>query len=317
MYCSNCGKELEEGSKFCRFCGTPVPEATALQTTVTPEPAAESIQPAYVQAEQPAQQEKKPKKKKTGLVIAAVILLLAVALGGGAHYYRKVQAEKEEERQKAQAEQEYQARIDSINEKMDDYAEEIAIAIEDNLDTLGVSGATKLYDVWYDVNDVLEEGASRSFKLDDEHMFEDIIFYKYNGDIFVYYGGMDDQGKRTDVGFIVGTCFDSSRGVEVYSLQAEWENDAPNGNFREFYIYGDLFDKKVGFGGTVKDGYYDGDVTIARSDGYYECVFHDGVPEVISEDGDQCAIGVKEADGSYLYVDKESGTGLWFVQYPH
>ena len=62
MICSNCGKEVNELSKFCTFCGTP----TAAPQTETA----------------PAQLKKKKKKKgKAGLIIVLVLLLLVV--GGG------------------------------------------------------------------------------------------------------------------------------------------------------------------------------------------------------------------------------------------
>ena len=319
MYCVYCGKELEEDSKFCRYCGMPVVDDPLPQDQASYTPGAAPA--AYEETKVPENTEPvmqpavKTKKKRTGLVLAAVILLLA-SIGGGTYYYKKIQAEKEEEWRRAQAEQEHQAWIDSINEKMDDYALDIAVAIEEKLDSRGVTGAAALYKIWEEVGAVIDEGSSLSFKLSDEHMFEDIIFYKYNGESFVYYGALDDEGKRTDVGFIAAILF-THRGTELYSLQAEWENDMPNGRIIEAYIYGDSFDKKVIYSGTVKNGFYDGDITILRSDGLYDCVFHDGIPEVINEDGDKCAIGVHEEDGSYLYVDKENAAGLWFVQYPH
>jgi uncharacterized membrane protein YvbJ len=31
MYCVKCGKEIEEGSKFCRHCGAEIPEKGTVQ----------------------------------------------------------------------------------------------------------------------------------------------------------------------------------------------------------------------------------------------------------------------------------------------
>lgn len=130
MYCSNCGKQIEDGSKFCVYCGAkvgvsdqPMDQAAAdpIQNrqgdwaqhprAVSPEasiPGAASqqsghfdtsnsgIQNGYTQQYQaPAMsgQPPKPRKKKTGLVIVAVILLLALT-GGGGWYFLKVRPEK-------------------------------------------------------------------------------------------------------------------------------------------------------------------------------------------------------------------------------
>lgn len=60
MICKNCGKEIEENTKFCIFCGA----------NQQAEPAA----PAPVEEEQP--------KKKKGCLIAAIIAIVAVVLVG-------------------------------------------------------------------------------------------------------------------------------------------------------------------------------------------------------------------------------------------
>lgn len=98
MFCSNCGKELEEGSKFCRFCGTLVPQVPVTQVTVQSQPAAAtpersvqsvpengSVQQAPVQAVQPERQEAKPDKKKKGTgkkILKWFFILLLVAVVG-------------------------------------------------------------------------------------------------------------------------------------------------------------------------------------------------------------------------------------------
>ncbi len=63
MICKNCGKELEEGSTFCIYCGAKQEEPVPVAAPVV---------------------EEKPKKKKTGcivaVIIAAVALLLAIVI---------------------------------------------------------------------------------------------------------------------------------------------------------------------------------------------------------------------------------------------
>ena len=105
MFCSNCGKELPEGTKFCGFCGTPVKEeeSAAQEPVKAEEPVVEApvkaeepvaqepsaVQPAY-EAPQPAYspipEEPAEKKKGKGGKIAAIVLscvaLIAVIIGG-------------------------------------------------------------------------------------------------------------------------------------------------------------------------------------------------------------------------------------------
>ncbi len=64
-FCSNCGKPISEGSKFCSECGFALPVAA------TPAPV-----PAPAPAPVPAPQ----KKKKTGLIVGLIAALLVVAV---------------------------------------------------------------------------------------------------------------------------------------------------------------------------------------------------------------------------------------------
>ena len=117
MFCSNCGKELPEGTKFCGFCGTPVKaeesvvaeEPVAQEPVKTEEPVAQepvkaeepaaqepvkaeepvAVQPAYEEpkpAYSPIPEEPAEKKKGKGGKIAAIVLscvaLVAVIIGG-------------------------------------------------------------------------------------------------------------------------------------------------------------------------------------------------------------------------------------------
>ena len=118
MFCSNCGKELKEGARFCTGCGTAVAAESANQETVAQAPVAQETvvqapvyqapviqepvtqspvnQAVYESAQQtntytaaPAGQEgftlrstyeKKPKKKNTALLIVAAVAVVAVVL---------------------------------------------------------------------------------------------------------------------------------------------------------------------------------------------------------------------------------------------
>ena len=63
MFCSNCGKQIPDNTKFCNHCGA--------QQTVSSQPAATS----YIEAEQ---QEQKPAKKSKRKIIGIVLLCLQV-----------------------------------------------------------------------------------------------------------------------------------------------------------------------------------------------------------------------------------------------
>lgn len=79
MFCSNCGKELSEGAKFCGGCGRQVkiaPTVPVSETATVTQESAAPVQQAEILVSE------KPKKKKTGLVV--FIILLVLLLGGGA-----------------------------------------------------------------------------------------------------------------------------------------------------------------------------------------------------------------------------------------
>lgn len=70
MICGICGKELEENSVFCIYCGA----------RQVPEIPAESHQSVEASTEEKAFKEEKPKKKKTGCIIAVIIAVAALIL---------------------------------------------------------------------------------------------------------------------------------------------------------------------------------------------------------------------------------------------
>lgn len=70
MVCSNCGKQLNEGARFCPGCGTAVQQAQSELKVEMPQTAS-------------VQQSKKPVKKKISrnILIVGVIVLLLVIIG--------------------------------------------------------------------------------------------------------------------------------------------------------------------------------------------------------------------------------------------
>ena len=112
MFCMHCGKQLEDGSKFCMFCGnalTPAPVPQTEEPTVAAAPEMVSPEPQETYYAPPAPQppvepapiprdanvysdpvppapKKKKKGKKTGAIIA-VILVLLLLIGGGVGFY--------------------------------------------------------------------------------------------------------------------------------------------------------------------------------------------------------------------------------------
>ena len=49
MFCNHCGKQLDDGSKFCMFCGNIVTAAAASAAPVAPAEPAAPVQPAAPQ----------------------------------------------------------------------------------------------------------------------------------------------------------------------------------------------------------------------------------------------------------------------------
>lgn len=87
MFCSNCGKQIEDGAAFCSGCGTslnsqPQPQAQ-IQTVEQPVYQQPVQQPIYQQpAQQPSNQNPVSSKKRTA-GIAMVVLSAMVFLGWG------------------------------------------------------------------------------------------------------------------------------------------------------------------------------------------------------------------------------------------
>lgn len=84
MFCSNCGKQLEDNTAFCPECGAKITVAT---TPATEEPAAPVVEkapnaPVVTAPVAPTSTPQKPKKQNKGPIIAIIILaLLVIALG--------------------------------------------------------------------------------------------------------------------------------------------------------------------------------------------------------------------------------------------
>lgn len=78
MFCTKCGKENEDGAKFCNGCGATFESPVTPVAPVTPVVAPA---PASTEATAPAPQQP---KKKTGLIIgivAAVVAVIAIVIG--------------------------------------------------------------------------------------------------------------------------------------------------------------------------------------------------------------------------------------------
>lgn len=75
MYCRNCGKENEDGAKFCGYCGSPM--ESEKEHVEVPE------KPVKVPAEKEKRERKGKKKGKIGMILCLILLLLAAAVAGG------------------------------------------------------------------------------------------------------------------------------------------------------------------------------------------------------------------------------------------
>ncbi|MBR6328843.1 MAG: zinc-ribbon domain-containing protein, partial [Lachnospiraceae bacterium] len=80
-FCSNCGNRIEEGTRFCMSCGTPVNTGS-----IDVEPAAQERAPQErapqetVLPERPGNEAKK-KKKNNNALIAVLVFLAAIVIG--------------------------------------------------------------------------------------------------------------------------------------------------------------------------------------------------------------------------------------------
>ena len=64
--CPSCGKQLPDGSRFCKFCGSPVSQMPQV--------------PVQINAQKPASQNKKKKSAKK-VILAIIAIILAIAIG--------------------------------------------------------------------------------------------------------------------------------------------------------------------------------------------------------------------------------------------
>lgn len=67
MYCQKCGKQIEEGSRFCPYCGS--------KNMSEPEQEREKQQPAPVKKEK-----KERKKRKAPVMIIAIVVLFILGI---------------------------------------------------------------------------------------------------------------------------------------------------------------------------------------------------------------------------------------------
>ncbi len=73
MFCSNCGTQLPDGTRFCNNCGAQqvVAANPAPAQPVEPAPAAQPVEPVTA----PETPVEKVKKKKSGMKIAGIVLI--------------------------------------------------------------------------------------------------------------------------------------------------------------------------------------------------------------------------------------------------
>ena len=109
MFCSNCGKTIEEGSAFCKECGAPVPqvgrmggaaglEATQVRSAASPEPpGARPVPPPPVLGYMPPPPpppsgytpgwQAPPPRRRAGLIVGIAVAVVIVLAGAGVGAY--------------------------------------------------------------------------------------------------------------------------------------------------------------------------------------------------------------------------------------
>ena len=97
MFCSSCGKTIEEGSTFCKECGTPAPghaqSPRPAPGYVPPPPPSSS--PGYVLATPPPPPppgygpgwQAPPPRRRTGLIVGIIVAAVVVLAGAGVGAY--------------------------------------------------------------------------------------------------------------------------------------------------------------------------------------------------------------------------------------
>ena len=80
MYCSSCGKQIEDGNRFCVECGASIPKAPVIQPQVIQ---TQRVQPHVVQTQAASAVKRQSKKKKKWpfMILTALILAVAVVVG--------------------------------------------------------------------------------------------------------------------------------------------------------------------------------------------------------------------------------------------
>lgn len=117
MFCNNCGREIEDGAKFCDYCGSPVNYDSVGKT------APESSFSAYTEELAPATEQKQSPKKLliiAGCVIIVAVVIIAVfmILGGKTEESTEQTPEATKETTKQDAEKPRDLSPEQLNEQM-------------------------------------------------------------------------------------------------------------------------------------------------------------------------------------------------------
>ncbi len=88
MFCSNCGKQLEDGARFCKYCGA----STSHLDTPVPEPTDKSsiMRKNHIAQEKPVADSTTVKTKARRGIILSVVLIAAIALVAGVFLARSM-----------------------------------------------------------------------------------------------------------------------------------------------------------------------------------------------------------------------------------
>lgn len=87
MFCHNCGKQIPDNTKFCRYCGAAQEENRSASTSAPPQPSPPPVQETVPQHNIPDRDSGQqtagtsPKPKKTPIWVRILLIILAVLLG--------------------------------------------------------------------------------------------------------------------------------------------------------------------------------------------------------------------------------------------
>ena len=136
-----------------------------------------------------------------------------------------------------------------------------------------------------------------------------IVYYDEENDrYYAYYGGLDENGKRSGNGTMLCRYESTEEDFKLYYYTCDWSGDLPNGSFDEYVITYDM-DLNVldidGYKGTLSHGLYDGVLQELYKGEWYNAEYSGGkiVSNYGTDDNGNIIFALNPDDqNKYLYI---------------